>query len=331
MSNVPLPLHVPDPLFERWWDWLIQGMANAVSRRGRRDGLARRLEQLRVHPNLRRLVREAVVGGWQYWLTHNHHPTLVAAIKQRVAAHVPTLVQEQLPRALEHPIEREDLERAFADWFHDLGVGLTRGQYRQAAHELVDTIMQIALASQELRPFVEAIMHWEATHQRHQPRVGERFIKARQLALERAQAADCAQIASAHLLAGLLALPPMQPQQALAQVGLTLARVENELPHLHFRRSPGVVPAEAEGAQVMVQEAKVIAWEEGAEEVSDLHLLRAAIVLASDQQCRAGESLRRLFRRLGLAPDWIGAQLALAHPLQSLEPDPGWLLSTQGL
>lgn len=324
MPHLPNPHDiVPDPVYHRFWDFIVQGVANLAGRGGHPDW-ARKVENgLRVNPNEERLVKEAVADGWRHWLRHSQYSRLTEAIRRDLNDRMPTLLRVPVERTMNKPLWREEVEVYLAQWFHALRCGLSLIQCRQAARELAETVLVAALDGERaaLRDGVLAVLAWDRGHQAPMPRPSARA----ELALDhaRALATGAAQpvLSAAHLFYGITMLtPPLRPQQALVKLRVWLPSVEVTVRGLRWERmrfDPKKGPMESTGLRTMCDDAAELAREAGAEEYSDEHLLSAALELAMDANCADGESLRVLFKELPFDAAACVAELQAAGGLNS--------------
>lgn len=341
MSNLPNlpPIPVPNALSSRMWDFVVQGVADAFAHHGR-DDVARRIEHFRASPNLHRLMTDAVIEGWAFWLERSHAHAIVAAVKRDVQDHLPTLIRIHMLDALQRPITREDVEDYLAEWFRELQSGASPHQCRSAARELLDRILQAALSADPLRSLVQTVLLWESKHRQHLPTLGPRIAKVRQIACERAKADGYAFVSSAHLMYGLAALePPHAPQQVMRAAGIGVHAILTAIAAVPFREAkisspeatPSPEPEESSSVGTILGEAQERAAEEKARAADDGHLLRGALAIAADPYCTCGGSLRVLFSALNVDPSKWADALTLYHSWPSINTSLGIQLSLNGI
>lgn len=338
MPVPPVPnIPVPQPVLQRFWDFIVQGVANLATDRDR-DDIARRIEKLRATPNPDRLVRESVIQGWHDWLQESKWPQLTNAIIAAVNTHFPTIYRDEAGGALAHPNRRVDVEVNIAEWFNQLGSGLGLRQCMRASQELTEYILRAALDKAALHDLVSNILQWEGRQHVATPSLSQRVVETQESARAVAERDHHPLVTSAHLLYALSALAPAHdPQVALQLAGATPDRILAKIAKIPFDELPAgsnsrpAGPRQSAGVYTILREAVALATEDRATAADDGHLLRASLVLAADPLCDAGASLRYLFHLLNIKPaEWANA-LSVQHSWASITASPGVTLSIFGL
>lgn len=335
---MPLPnIPVPQPVLQRFWDFVVQGIANLAKDRDR-DDIARRIEQLRATPNPDRLVSDSVDQGWHDWLRESKWPQLTAAILAAVNTYFPTIYRKGAGGALAHPNRRSDVEADIAEWFYQLNSGLARRQCERAAQELTEYIVRAALDKGPLHDLVSNILQWDNSQHVPTPGLSRRVLQTQAGARAAAEHDHYPLITSAHLLYALSSLTPAyDPQAALHGKGATPDQIRAKIAQIPFDELPAgstsqpAAPKQSAGVYTILRETVALATEDRAAAADDSHLLRACLVLAADPRCEAGASLRYLFSLLGISPtEWANA-LSVQHAWPSISASPGVTLSLFGI